>query len=81
VARPCPKYLLNCQIADPTGQLWVTLYSDNAQLVMGRPVTEILPLDEEGLHELVKERKYMEWVFHVTTSRTQSMVRRVELVD
>ena len=75
--EPIPKYLLNCLVADATGQLWVTIYSDNAELVMGCTIAELLALEEEIIHERVKQRKYMEWIMHISTSKTQSMVRRV----
>lgn len=45
--EPSYRYILSCSVMDASGQIWVTLFDQDAQKVLGRPATEVVALQKD----------------------------------
>lgn len=46
--QPNHRYILTCSIVDPTGQLWLTIFDDQAKSLLGISANDLYTLKEEG---------------------------------
>lgn len=49
-AEPHYRYILNCSVMDSSGQLWITLFDQEAQKLFGIPAGELLKLKEQQMN-------------------------------
>ena len=66
--RPTWRYILNCGIMDASGQIWVTLFDEQAKKLLGMEANELVELSQENQNaaaEVIHRNYFREFNFRI----------------
>lgn len=66
--QPHYRYILNCSIMDSSGQLWTTLFDNEATKIFGQPANELYRLsneDNDQFKSIVENATMKEYAFRI----------------
>lgn len=66
--EPHYRYIFNCSIADPTGQIWVTLFDSDAERLLGKSADEVTRLyqsDKQAAYDVISSAIMKEYNFRI----------------
>lgn len=90
--EPHYRYIFSCSIADPTGQIWVTLFDSDAERLLGKSADEVTRLyqsDKQAAYDVISTAIMKEYNFRIRAkqdtyngeSRVRYQVNGVSDVD
>lgn len=62
------RYILNLQVSDHTGQIWINTFNDSGNMIIGKTAEEmnnLKQIDENQFNEIIKQASFKDYTFRI----------------